>query len=78
MKSSAGMRRLEGMRALLARKPRSHTIWCWHDEIDTVFEAEKRAMIESGRASEKDEFIPFTWVRPAGDPPSNPADRRQR
>jgi hypothetical protein len=44
-------------------EPRTHVIWCWKEEIDSVFEARKRALIESGQARESDRFVAFTWRR---------------
>ena len=63
MKSSFGIRELDRLAKADGPKPATHLIWCWQDEIDTVFEAEKRAMIESGRADKNDRFIAFTWRR---------------
>jgi hypothetical protein len=60
------VRELDGIRTTWSAEPgepRTHVISCWREEIDTVFEARKRALIESGQAGKNDRFVVFAWPR---------------
>ena len=60
------LRELDGITTTWSAEPggpRTHVISCWQDEIPTVFEAKKRALIESGRADENDLFAVFALGR---------------
>jgi hypothetical protein len=50
-----------------APKPEMHYFWWDLDEPHEAVQARIRAKIASGRASETDCFVTFTWTRPEGE-----------
>jgi hypothetical protein len=47
-----------------APKPRMHFFWWEPDETSAMVDARINARIASGKASENDRFVVFSWRRP--------------
>jgi len=54
-----------------APNPQMHFFWWELDETRDMVQARIRASIASGRASENDRFVTFSWRRPECDGPGD-------
>jgi hypothetical protein len=63
------VRKADRMAKDRAPKPRMHFFWWGLDETRDRVQARIRASIASGKASENDHFVTFSWRRPEDDIP---------